>query len=84
MEEKKILDKILEAFDNDTFLKMDGHDNAVIGVDLKSMRLIYSVSTIIKNLMNDMSEEDAVEFYEFNIACAYIGDLTPILCEDYL
>jgi uncharacterized UPF0160 family protein len=84
MEEKKILDKILDAFDNDTFLKMDGHDNAVIGVDLKSMRLIYSVSTIIKNLMNDMSEEDAVEFYEFNIACAYIGDLTPILCEDYL
>lgn len=84
MKEKKILEKILEAFDDDTFLKIDGHDNAVIGVDLKSMRLIYSVSEIIKNLMNDMSEEDAVEFYEFNIACAHLGDMTPILCEDYL
>lgn len=78
-----MLDKILEAFYDETFLKIDGHDNAVIGVDLKSMRLIYSVSKIIKNLENDMGEEDAVEFYEYNIACAHLGDLTPILCEDY-
>lgn len=83
MKNEKILDKILSAFDNDTFLKIDGHDNAVIGVDLKSMRLIYSVSVIIKNLMNEMNEQDAVEFFEFNIACAHLGDLTPILCEDY-
>ncbi len=78
-----MLETILNAFDDDTFLKIDGHDNAVIGVDLKSMRLIYSVNSIIKNLMNDMSEEDAVEFYEFNIAGAHLGDMTPILCEDY-
>lgn len=78
-----MLETILNAFDDDTFMKIDGHDNAVIGVDLKSMRLIYSVSIIIKNLMNEMSEQDAVEFFEFNIACAHVGDLTPILCEDY-
>lgn len=78
-----MLETILNAFDDDTFLKIDGHDSAVIGVDLKSMRLIYSTSQIIKNLMNDMSENDAVEFYEFNIACAYLGEMTPILCEDY-
>ncbi len=83
MKNNKMLEKILESFDDDTFLKIDGHDNAVIGVDLKSMRLIYSVECIIKNLMNDMSEEDAVEFYEYNIACAYLGDMTPILCENY-
>jgi hypothetical protein len=83
MKEEKVLDKILSAFEDDTFLKIDGHDNAVIGVDLKSMRLIYSVEEIIKNLMNDMSEEDAVEYYEYNIACAHLGDLTPILCENY-
>lgn len=83
MKEEKVLDKILSAFEDDMFLKIDGHDNAVIGVDLKSMRLIYSVEAIIKNLMNDMSEEDAVEYYEYNIACAHLGDLTPILCENY-
>jgi hypothetical protein len=83
MKKEKMLETILNAFDDDTFLKIDGHDSAVIGVDLKSMRLIYSTSQIIKNLMNDMSENDAVEFYEYNIACAHLGDLTPILCEDY-
>jgi hypothetical protein len=83
MKKEKMLETILNAFDDDTFLKIDGHDSAVIGVDLKSMRLIYSTSQIIKNLMNDMSENDAVEFYEFNIACAYLGEMTPILCEDY-
>jgi len=83
MKKEKMLETILNAFDDDTFLKIDGHDNAVIGVDLKSMRLIYSVNEIIKNLKNDMSEEDAVEFYEFNIAGAHFGDMTPILCEDY-
>jgi uncharacterized UPF0160 family protein len=83
MQKEKMLETILNAFDDDTFLKIDGHDNAVIGVDLKSMRLIYSTSKIIKNLTNDMSENDAVEFYEYKIACAHLGDMTPILCEDY-
>lgn len=78
-----MLEFILNAFDEDTFLKIDGHDNAVIGVDLKSMRLIYSVRQIIENLKTDMSEFDAVEFYEYNIVGAHMGDLTPILCEDY-
>jgi hypothetical protein len=83
MKNKLVLDYILDAFDEEEFIKMDGHDNAVIGVDLQSMRLIYSVSSIIKNLRNEMSEPEAVEFFEYNIAGSYIGEKTPILCEDY-
>lgn len=79
-----MLDTIIEAFPEDSFLKIDGHDNAVIGIDLKSMRLIYSVSVIIGNLKKDMTDLDAEEFYEYNIAGAYMGELTPILCEDYI
>jgi hypothetical protein len=47
------------------------------------MRLIYSVTAIIKNLRNEMTEPEAVEFFEFNIAGSYVGEKTPILCEDY-
>jgi 23S rRNA U2552 (ribose-2'-O)-methylase RlmE/FtsJ len=83
MKRKIVLDYILDAFCEEEFLKIDGHDNAVIGVDLNSMRLIYSVSGIIKNLRNEMTEPEAVEFFEYNIAGAYLGDKTPILCEDY-
>jgi hypothetical protein len=28
-----------------------------------------------------MTEEEAYEFYEFNIACAWVGDKTPIFVE---
>ena len=37
----------------------------------------------IKNLRNEMTEPEAVEFFEFNIAGSYVGEKTPILCEDY-
>jgi hypothetical protein len=30
-----------------------------------------------------MSEEDAVEYFFFNVAEAYVGERTPIWCEDF-
>jgi hypothetical protein len=51
-----MIDKIIEHFEDVTFLKADGFDAAIIGVDEISMRLIYSVSKCIKILTEDMSE----------------------------
>lgn len=79
-----MIDNIFEYYSNDQFLKIDGHDNALLGVDETTMRLCYSKKLIIENLMNDMSEDDAIEFYEFNINGAYVGEKTPILINDYL
>jgi len=80
-----MLDAILEAYSEDTFLKADGYDNCIIGVDEKSMRLIYSVEKIIETLMESgMSSDDAQEWYEFNIVGAYMGEKTPVYCEDRL
>jgi len=41
-----MLDKILSCLSEDTFLKADGFDAAIIGVDTHSMRLIYSVQSV--------------------------------------
>lgn len=84
MKKDKILEKIIKAFDYDTFNKIEGYDSAVIGVDLNSMRLIYSVSKIIDTLCNTMSEKDAVEHFEYKIVTENMGEKSPILCEDYL
>jgi hypothetical protein len=46
------------------------------------MRLIYSRTKILEILQKDMSEEDALEYAEFNIFCAYVGEQTPIICLD--
>ena len=73
---------ILDSFPDENFLKADGFDEAIIGVDDKSMRLIYSKSKCIEILAKDMGYEDAVDFYYFNVHGAYMGEKTPIWCED--
>ena len=79
-----MLDRICEMYPEESFLKADGFDEAIIGVDTSTMRLIYSITKCIELLVkNDGLEEDAaVEFFEFNTRGAYVGEQTPIWCED--
>ena len=77
-----MIDEIIEQYQDETFLKADGFDEAIIGVDETTMRLIYSVKKCIEILMRDMSEEDAIEHFSFNVSGGYVGEQTPILCSD--
>lgn len=79
------LDTILEIASDSEFLKADGLDDAVIGYDDTSDRLIYSMTKVIDILINDdgLTEEDALEHYYYNIHGSYVGDKTPIWCYDY-
>ncbi len=80
-----MLQEIIENFPDIEFLKADGLDDAVIGFDERSERLIYSVSKIMEILMADgMTDEDALDHYYYNIAGAYVGEKTPIYCFDFL
>lgn len=78
------LDEILcDLFPEEEFLKITGHDDAVIGVNEDGMKLVYSAKKIVDALiMSGMEDEEANEFYSFNIEGAYVGEKTPILCED--
>ena len=77
-----MLDEIIENYPEEKFLTADGFDEAIIGIDTSSMRLIYSVSKCIEILMKDMIEEDAIEYFEYNVAGSYMGEKTPIWCYD--
>lgn len=79
-----MLEEIIEYYPDETFLKADGFDEAVIGVEIPSMRLVYSVKKVIEILIteDEMSLEDAMEHFEFNIRGSYVGELTPIWCDD--
>mgnify|MGYP001815470108 CR=1 FL=1 len=73
--------------ENPEALQIDGHDNAIIGISRKSGEpalLAYSEKRIIMNLVtfDGMSLEEAREFYEFNIAGAYMGPGTPVIVGD--
>jgi hypothetical protein len=77
-----MIDKIIEQYEEESFLKADGFDDAIIGIDETTMRLIYSVKKCMEILMINMSEEDAMEHFSFNISGAYVGEKTPIWCSD--
>jgi hypothetical protein len=69
-------------------LKIDGHDDAIIGPamvwaedgNLRDV-LVYDAEKIRETLMkrDGMSFEDAREFIEFNIEGAYMGPHTAII-----
>lgn len=73
-----MIEDIKDYYQDEKFLSADGFHDAIIGVDERSMRLIYSVKKCIQILMESMTEEEAIEFFEFNIECAFVGEQTPI------
>ena len=80
-----ILKQILENYPDEDILIADGFDDAVIGFEVISMRLIYSVSKCLDILMSEgMDEVDAQEHFSFNVEGAWVGEKTPIWCHDIM
>ncbi len=72
--------KELIAEYNEESLLADGFDDAIIGiVDSFSDNpvVLYDKDKCIDILCEDMSREEAVEYFNFNIMGAYMGDNTP-------
>lgn len=82
-----IREDIIDQYPYDEFLFLDGFDDAVIGVAQvdEFYRVVYSQDKIINILIkrDEMSEEDAVDYYEFNIHHNYFGEKTPIFMENF-
>lgn len=72
------VDDIKEFADPDA-IQWDDFDDAIVGTDNHG-RLVYDVNKMIEVLVtrDGMSEEEAMEYLEFNVLCAYVGPLTPV------
>lgn len=70
-----IRDKVAQI--NPEALFVDGFDQAIIGIT-EDMRLVYQIEKMVEILIEEMSEEDAIEYLSYNVFCAYLGDFTPI------
>jgi hypothetical protein len=78
-----MIEKIIEQYQDEEILKADGFDDAVIGIDTNSTRLIYSVEKCIEILMKQgMDITEAMEYFDYNVSGSYVGEKTPIWCED--
>ena len=63
------------------FVHADGFDEAIIGVDYKQGKYVYSIELMLEKMMQEptnMTMEEAIEYFDFNIGCAYVGEMTPI------
>jgi hypothetical protein len=61
-------------------MKVDGYNDCIIGTCYRFGQepiVAYSRNKIIKKLMKEMTEEEAEEYFEFNIIGAWVGDKTP-------
>jgi hypothetical protein len=69
---------------NNSMLFLDGYPhNCIIGIRIKKDTKIvaaYSDADCVDSLMEDdeMTDEDAVEFFEYNTRGSYVGEHTPV------
>ena len=70
---------------NDEAVFADGFEDALIGVGVIFNRSLatYDMRKCIDILMkrDDMTEEEAVEYFEFNVTGSYVGENTPVFVE---
>jgi hypothetical protein len=65
----------------DGLLVMDGFDDAIMGIGQRFTDhfVVYDLKKVIAKLMEQgMSEEEAIEFHEFNQLGAWVGPGTPV------
>jgi hypothetical protein len=77
MKHDEILEIVKENFPES--LIADGFDAAIIAYTNEG-KLVYEVPKMVTILMtrDAMSEEDAMEYIDYNVLGAYVGDMTPI------
>lgn len=73
--------------ENPNALFADNFDEALIGISRRCGQpslAVYSVTKCLDVLQKEMSYQDAVEYFEFNVLNSWLGDGTPIfLLDDY-
>ena len=60
----------------------DGFDDCIVGIGRQFTRtfVVYDYEKVIKKLKkrDGMSDEEAVEWFEFNVVGAWVGESTPV------
>ena len=64
-------------------LYCDGLQEALIGTGTRFTHsvAVYDKQKVLEILQKDMTREEAEEYFDFNIAGAYVGESTPIFLD---
>jgi len=79
MNRREICDWLEETYPDEEFLLADGLEEAFVGVDDATKKTMYDSRICLDIYVKDgMSYEEALEYFEFNVVGAYLGEKTPI------
>jgi hypothetical protein len=83
MKKRNVLERLVEDYPDEEFLKMDGYDDCVIGMIENHdhvLVLVYDTEKVIRKNMKlcKSNYEDAYEYFEFNQLGSYVGKKTPM------
>ena len=69
-----------ECYEGYELLFADGFDDAICGVDTVGVRVCYDVDKCIEILVKEhgMDLDEAIDYFDFNVAGAYVGEQTPL------
>lgn len=67
----------MDQFRDEEFIIANGYDEAIIGVTADNV-LVYDKDLVIQILAREMPVEDAMEYFDYNVAGAYVGERTPL------
>ena len=77
--------EIEEAYQDIPLLFADGFDKAIVGVSrtFNKLSIAYDTNKCIKILMSrdNMTQLEAIEYFEFNVVGSYMGQYTPSFIE---
>jgi hypothetical protein len=73
------LDKLHEMYPELDLFKADGFDDAIIGLEPLSGKVIYDIDLMVSVLMEEgLDNVEAIEYLDYNVLNAYVGEQTPI------
>jgi hypothetical protein len=75
----KKIDQLHEMYPDLELLQADGFDDAIIGIEPLSGKVIYDIDKMVIVLNREgLSSEEAIEYLDYNVLNAYVGENTPI------
>lgn len=71
---------LMEILEEEECLTADGFDDALVGCTYGSnVVAVYDINKMVEVLIREgMDYDDAVEFLDYNVVSAYMGEKTPL------
>lgn len=84
MSDEKDWDELMLSLEDNECLLADGFEKALVGITCGSNPVaVYDINKMVGVLVHGegMTPEDAMEYIQYNVVGAYVGEKTPLIVD---